>query len=453
MINIHGKERVISMIGIKNGMVLQRNHEDVCQAVIFSQQPIHSAQYAGACCGQAGITPGAQGQYVLKGIPIGGPYTLDIDGERFEDVWVGDVWILAGQSNMEGVGWLTPQDEAFTAVDPVRALYMTNEWGSAKHPLHDLGHAHFKVHAHLGGSPRPLFNSIGPGLSFGLEMHHLTSIPQGLLCCGHGGTTLDQWDPGLQVHGTDFSLYAAMAQRVKENGSHVRGMFWYQGCSDAEDQVHLAFTDHMKSFVDTLRGDFGKDLPIVQVQIGRTVTRPTPDYCLWWDSIKEQQRTLDQHIPNLYTICAITKELDDAIHISSAGQKELGHEGAQAMYHLLYGYNEKGCLPPPALDGISVETEEKSGLAILRLRYKHIHGKLVASGRPTGFEVRTGLDMVPPQKVFKITLEKDCALLHLTIPSQELPGLSLYYGRGEDPACNITDQANRAIPAMGPILL
>ena len=47
----------------------------------------------------------------LVGVPVGGPYTItcnvksrasDDDHESVGPVFVGDLWVLAGQSNMEG---------------------------------------------------------------------------------------------------------------------------------------------------------------------------------------------------------------------------------------------------------------------------------------------------------------------------------------------------------------
>ena len=56
------------------------------------------------------VTAGADGKWTAKIDPpaAGGPYTIQISGKRtveLQDVLVGDVWICAGQSNMQfGLG-------------------------------------------------------------------------------------------------------------------------------------------------------------------------------------------------------------------------------------------------------------------------------------------------------------------------------------------------------------
>src|SRR5690606_35169326 len=75
-------------------------------------------------------------------LPAGGPYTLTLtargaDGatletKKIEGVLVGDLWVLAGQSNMEGYSRLQnlePPSES------VRVLGLEGEWSLARDPL------------------------------------------------------------------------------------------------------------------------------------------------------------------------------------------------------------------------------------------------------------------------------------------------------------------------------
>ncbi|MCL2815194.1 MAG: sialate O-acetylesterase, partial [Oscillospiraceae bacterium] len=379
-------------------------------------------------------------------------------GQTYRDIYVGDVWILGGQSNMEGVGWLTAEDEQFAKCpdSDVRALYMDDTWGPACHPLHNLGIAVDGVHAALGAGPRPMFNSAGPGLEFALKMKALTGVPQGVLCCAHGGTSMEQWSPAKKTLGGSGSLYGAMLRRFLDNGAHVRGMFWYQGCSDAGLPMCDLFLERMKEFVFECRSDFGKQLPFVQAQIGRRYVdladkdSPMPD-C--WTAVREHQRVLHTMIPDLYTVSAVDKDLDDLIHLSSPAQKKLGAEAAEAMYCLLYKTDEKGCLPPPVFAGLRVCECEKTGLANVELRCINLHGGLVSKSRPAGFMITQPSGAPFAQYIFDTRLSGDTILLRTMVTPQAIAGCRLYYAYGIDPYCNITDMAERAIPAMGPVYL
>ncbi len=447
------------LTGIKNGMVMQRNDLDVCEIYFSSNMPPASITYSGHASGIGTVIHLGNMQYLLTGIPVGGPYCIEINKERFENIYIGDVWILAGQSNMEGIGHRTDADKRFIPSEEIRALYLHNKWGPANHPLHDIGNSHFGVHALLGGTSKPIDMSVGPGLSFGLSMNHYTGVPQGLICCAHGATNLIyHWDPKRIDEGPDSSLYAAMLQRVAENGNHVRGMFWYQGCSDAEERIHSEYTKNMINFVSACRRDLGPELPIVQVQIGRTISRPTPDYCKWWISIQEQQRTMHEHIPYLSTVSSITKSLDDAIHLDSKSHRELGREAAEAMCQLIFQSPEDNYLAPPQMDDYWIEKSESTGYWMndwveLHIRYKNLHGGLISSGRPVGFDVFSNQAGQIPQYVYKTELKGNTAILYLAATQEMLESSELYYGYGQNPTCNITDMAGRAIPVMGPISL
>ncbi len=67
----------------------------------------------------------------LVGVPTGGPYSILTQGASFpfasqtENLFVGDLWILAGQSNMEGYGDLIDVAEPN---DQVRLLGMDGKW-------------------------------------------------------------------------------------------------------------------------------------------------------------------------------------------------------------------------------------------------------------------------------------------------------------------------------------
>ena len=193
----------------------------------------------------------------LKGLPAGGPYTIElrIGNEKLtvKDVLVGDVWLLGGQSNMQGYG-LLPRKRL--PVDPlVRAFFMDDRWATAKDPIHNMWACVDQVHIDLCGGVRPGKPPANwgacPGPAFGLEMHRRTGVPQGLIACAHGGTSMTQWDPKRKDEGGK-SLYGALVRRLVKNGRRVAGLIWYQGCSDANTRDAPLYTKRMKEFVTAL---------------------------------------------------------------------------------------------------------------------------------------------------------------------------------------------------------
>ena len=388
----------------------------------------------------------------IDGLPVGGPYDIDLrivragrtcDQLEIRDVLVGDVWVLAGQSNMEGIGWLK---DKLRPMRMVRAFYMTDEWDVAVDPLHTLWCAVDPVH---GGNPKTprrqpqRWAGVGPGVAFGQDMYQRTGVPQGLLACAHGGTSMQQWEPALKKMG-GRSLYGAMCRRVRKNGGRVAGVFWYPGCSDASPEAAPLYTRRMMKLVASMRRDFGEPrLPVVAVQISRVTRRDAGGEC--WDSIREQQRRLPQRIRNLAVVPAIDLPLDDGIHISGPGQHQLGRRCAQAMRVLRDG--RRAGLPPIDVRDISVRPNPISKCADVVVRFRNVAGSLRSPGRATGFYM-DGQTIVNGHH--RVDLEKDKAILHLGCTPDMVDG-NLYYGHGYDPYCNITDEAGRAVPAFGPL--
>lgn len=452
-------------IGLFNHMVLQRNKRDASEA-----------SFAGTCTARGQVTAtvrrgkavvkGLSGVIVgtarrgrfagcLKGIPTGGPYSIElrIGDEKLsvKDVFVGDVWLLGGQSNMQGCG-LFPKKRLPT--DPlVRAFYMDDRWAVAEDPIHNMWDCVDQVHIDLSGGTRPGKPDPGwgvcPGPSFANEMRRLTRVPQGLIACAHGGTSMTQWDPKLKRQGGK-SLYGAMVRRLKKNGGRVAGLLWYQGCSETNPDAVPQFIRRMRELVAAVRRDTGdRALPIVQVQIARVIGLG-PEGVRFWNAIQEKQRLLPEIIPNLATVPAIDLALDDLIHIGGEGQYVLGRRLAYAMQVLRAG--RKAGLPPIAVKKITMETARcttcVSGTGVAVVEFDNVVGRLCAASRPTGFSI---MNQQGGSSVFDVQLDGPRARLRSTLPPSALAGAMIHYGFGYDPCCNITDEAGRSLPAFGPL--
>jgi len=392
----------------------------------------------------------------LKGTPTGGPYRLELqvgkEKLRINSFYVGDVWLLAGQSNMEGIGNMTDPAKPHPLI---RAFSMRREWCLAEDPLHILRES--PDSCHNDGPPltlaeaqqfrRRVRKGVGVGIFFAREMLKRSGVPQGLICAAHGGTSMTQWSPDRKDDGGS-SLYGSMLLSVRATGQPVAGMLWYQGESDANDTDKLVYTERMQKLVAATRHDLKQpSLPWLVVQIARFTTDATNGAA--WNDIQEQERLLPDKIKNLETVAAIDLPLDDGIHIGALGFVRLGVRLARMADRLVYGNIREP--KPPQLREIrlnhSTNTSAGNMGPSIDVVFDHAVGGLQAKGEPLGFALITAEGSVWPCW-FKTTLHHNTARLHL----DRLPpdGTKLQYGHGLTPICNITDGRDLSLPVFGP---
>jgi sialate O-acetylesterase len=245
---------------------------------------------------------------------------------------------------------------------------------------------------------------------------------------------MQQWDPALKNEGSG-SLYGAALRRFESVGGKVAGILWYQGESDANPTDAALYKERMTTLIRSFRDDFDQpDLPFYYVQIGRLAADPDPQMIAGWNAIREAERTWTAAAPNTAMVSAIDLDLDDAIHIGTAGLHRLG----KRLADVAAGF------PTPALRDAVLDPKSMR----IRVRFDRVRGGLSSLGRPAGFSLRSQEDR-EHILIYKTTLDGDSALLHL---SGELPSQAqLWYGYGLNPYCNITDAEDAAIPAFGPI--
>lgn len=438
--------------GIVSGMVMQRDKNNLCDIFFTADEEVKKIEVSDKF--SVVKFEKENERYHLSGIRTGGPYTLKINDEVFNDIYVGDVWILAGQSNNQGVGRLVDID--YNTNDKIRAFYLDSHWDIANHPLHKLGESFYKVHTEVLNATPTNFNikGVGPGLSFAQRMFSLTAAPQGIIASSHGGTNLyEQWAPEKLSLGPDKSLYAATYARFIDNGANCKGVLWYQGCSDTYEERYTHYTDNMIKLVKAFRTDFKEDLPFVQVQISRMswASFEFDDKDKMWTSIREQQRQLNSRIDNFDTVHTISYRSADGIHLTSDSQEILGKDAAEAMFCLIFGklYN---CKPGIRLDSIEVYQDDyDENISSVILNYKNVHGKLLDNGRAMGFNRSWGSDYLENSGIFDVFVDGNQVTLRCNFPKEKIIGQYLWYGAGRNPSANITDEKGRSLPAFGPV--
>jgi sialate O-acetylesterase len=466
------------------------------------------ANLNGANAGQSSVKF-ADGK--LTGVPVGGPYTINCrvevgEGNRkgFRNlivgpVYVGDLWVLAGQSNMEGVGDLID----VTPPHPeVMMLGMDGTWRPAEEPLHWLVDSPDPVHS---GDPktreqrsaqahRSRRKGAGLGLPFAAALTEATGVPIGLVICAHGGTSMAQWDPAKKDEGGK-SLYGSMMRQVQLAGGKVKGVLWYQGESDANPEASKRYSQVFARFIAAVRSDFGQpELPFYYVQIGRFIRGGDPSA---WNAVQEAQRRLPERVPNTAVVSVIDLELDDLIHVGTQGLKRAGQRLARIAGRELFG--QLGATTPTLdavakgpnntlvvrfkgvnMGGSSSEGPRPAMMGMMQGQGMNSGGRLMMRSGPgtpammnqvpsTSAGESHGFGLKPDRHIagFSIRKEdgteipllfeacvgraKDTVILKLAgaVP----PRAALWYGYGYDPYCNLTDSMDMAVPVFGPIPL
>ena len=143
----------------------------------------------------ASATADASGQWQvrLKPVPAGGPYELTVTGKNtitLTDVAVGDVWICAGQSNMEfGLGSADNQTNIIAAATNTMIRLLTDKGPSTSDPVVDVpSNSNWVV-----CSPLTAGNASAVGYFFGKRIIEETGVPIGLINCAWGGTAIEPW--------------------------------------------------------------------------------------------------------------------------------------------------------------------------------------------------------------------------------------------------------------------
>lgn len=459
------------MIGIKDGAVLQRGADNSCNIMVYGISDARSSYGTDARnvygtvtrCKygtdhpdiDANVIEISEDAVCITGIPVGGPYCVSLDGMIYKDIYVGDVWLLAGQSNMEGNGVYRPGDTQPVS-DAIRAYCLDGKWKAAAHPTHLPTETRDNIHRRDTEEARKewQYKGVGPGIAFAGKMHELTGVPQGIVCCAKGGSRLEEWSPDRRDEAGD-SLYGSLLLSLKDTGHRVAGLFWSQGCSEGmsgNKDIAGYFTNATEDVFSAIRKDVGAQIPIVQMQLCRLYGLDPDAVGESFTAVREAQRTLDEHVDKILTVPTVHLQLDDIVHLSADSQDVLGTQAAEAMYLLAFG-ERTGLLPPIKYASYHMTADKNTGNAIITVKYKNVYGGLKADVRPMGFTVSDEALKVKNNRIFHAEVMDDSVVLRVAATCEQIKGLFLGYGCGAAPDCNVTDAAGRSIPAMAGIWL
>jgi len=273
----------------------------------------------------------------IKRVPAGGLYRIEtrlthkkqplkewsIRGDMIHNIGVGDLWVIAGQSNVVGYG-----REAI--IDPpelgAHTLKNSEKWTLATHPLNDSTSSRHPVNCDI---PNPGHSFC---LSFAKILKKKLGYPIGLIQTALGGSPLSRWNPR-----EEGDLYRNMVHCINLAGGRIRGVLWYQGCSDTDEQHSITYEKRFEDMVNSLRSDLkDESIPILTVQLNRVYGIEDKAVDRGWSKVREAQRQATLKLKNVFITPAIDLPLSDTVHISSAGNMTLGERMARVALGGVY---------------------------------------------------------------------------------------------------------------------
>jgi hypothetical protein len=365
------------------------------------------------------VTPSGEGRFRARlGVPAPGQATLTVAGETVpgpaatrEGVGVGDIYVIAGQSNASGRGpnLRVASNPRFTAcmfANDYRWKALTDPVDSPAGQLDGVSRDPW-----AGGSVWPLVAT---------RLMAVEDVPVAFVPCACGNTTMRRW---LRVAGRPRSrrtLYGSLVNRVRAVGGRVRAVLLLQGESDARASVPPEeYASELRRFAAQIAADVGAPIVVGQVP-DFPVTRYPPDAV---DAIRDVQVRAEQLGPglrlgpSLYDI-----DLGGWWHIMEPDDQEVAAERwAAAVLRVTDGADVP---QPPCLLVASRE-----GARVLALRFT---GGALAPGPVGGISVEAdGL----PVAVSTAEVTGD-ASVRVVLADDAPPGaiMTVSIGRGRDGA-------------------
>lgn len=185
----------------QNGVILQRN-----TTIPVWGTSIANSMVSGELAGQSTYSrTSAAGDFMLyfPALPAGGPYTMTITcGDEkitVEDVFIGELWLASGQSNMQ---YKLGDDLRTDRIDPEKQLSRQQEKEFFESMDKTAVFRYFNVEHNAGCCEERYCNgawkTIDPECSavaawFGLYLQKQLDIPIGLIVSSWGGTIAEAW--------------------------------------------------------------------------------------------------------------------------------------------------------------------------------------------------------------------------------------------------------------------
>ncbi len=412
----------------------------------------------------------------LEPMPAGGPHTLTVNATTFSDVLVGEVWVAAGQSNMEWplVRAKGAEVEIAAANHPNIRLITVPRLGSQQPQDNFEG-------AWSVCSPEAVADHSAIAYYFGRTLQGALDVPIGLIDTPWGGSSAEAWVPrDVLEQYSEFSPYLeewktrladytddSFQQEVREwkqkveewksNGKQgrkprephdprydrhrpaniyngvahpiigygIRGFIWYQG--ESNSSRHQTYRQLMTVLIKTYRDQWGVgEFPFYWVQLADYREPQLHQDNSTWAFLREaQSQTLD--VPHTGQAVIIDSGETNDIH----PRDKYTVASRLSRWALANDYGFDMNYRSPSFASMKIEDSR----VVLKFSNVSADGlRCYDSQEVIGF-VMAGADQVFHPAAAEITANNE---ITLTCPEVSKP-VAVRYGWADNPICNVQD--------------
>lgn len=368
---------------IGSGMVVQRQHA----IPLWGKAGAGSKVYASLNGITDSTTTSSSGDWAiyLPSMAEGGPHELILnsgkDTIKYGDIYVGDVWLASGQSNMAFE--LRESDNATQEISSanypeIRQFLVTKKLGNQPAGQIPDGSSWTPATKEFAGG----FTAVG--YYFARHLYSRLNIPIGIINTSYGGTRIESWmseemlgyDEEHIVFGNGESYlqptvaYNTMLHPLTR--VPVKGFIWYQGESNMGSREDaLVYGGQMKQLVRSWRELWSLgEIPFLWVQIPNTGSEASESTPNAWDALPmlraAQSRTLS--LPASGEATAIDTGEPD---IHPTNKAPVGERLALVARYVAYG-------DTIVYSGPRYKSHRTRGDGKVEITFDHVGGGLVA---------------------------------------------------------------------------
>ena len=338
-------------------------------------------------------------------------YVYSADGfEAFDDIVVGDVYFVAGQSNAELPMSKTEhyqKDKALVSEsDNIRFFYQSRADAFALSDEEQLVVHENPVNSNYKwemAKPHTIGRLSAIGYYFADKVSEMVDaeVPVGLIQTAFGGAKLQELSPQWI---NDIYGYYVEADRIKYNAYNTfiaptenysaRGMLWYQGESDSTlDERVKTYTVRFNSFMEYMRDIQGDDFPVFFVQLSSHtdyVDNGSQGWTFNWmvPKFRNIQNGIEDAVADTYMVPSLDlglKEGDISDTAHPIYKKEIGYRLADVAIERLY--KENGDIDSVLAAKVKSITYDATGATVV---FERVNGALTTvngTSEVLGFEL------------------------------------------------------------------